>query len=191
MKTLQSIAGALALAAIPLASCEKVEEDRTEAAGGEVHRTLASAIASAPELSVVSDALSDSGLAGVFDGPGSYTVLAPQDDAFRQLGDGEQSIASPEAKPVLVAVLRDHILPGHLTPAAIREAVAAQGGPVRMRTLGEGNVSFSLDGETIRVESDEGMRASVEGAALTASNGMVIPIDGLLKTPQPTARPDQ
>ena len=186
MKALHCAAGALALAAaIPLGACSKVDEDRTDAAEGEVDRTLASAISGAPELTVVSDALSDAGLAGVFDGPGSYTVLAPEDDAFDRLGEDAREMTSAEARPVLVAVLRDHILPGHLTPESIRAAVTEQGGPVRVRTLGEGTVSFSLEGETIRVESDDGMRATVDGAALTANNGVVIPIDGLLKAPQP------
>jgi uncharacterized surface protein with fasciclin (FAS1) repeats len=186
MKHLRSAATALALAALlPLGACSKADEDTAgQQQDGKVDRTLAAAIADAPDLSQVSSALSDSGLAGVFDGPGSYTVLAPDDDAFGKLA-GQEELTSGEGKPVLVAVLRDHILPGHLTVDAIRKAIEDNGGPVEMRTLGDGTVTFSLEGERIAIAGDNGMNAHVEGAALPASNGVVIPIDGLLKAPKP------
>lgn len=190
MTLIRTATAALALVALaPLGACSKNDSatpTATETDGAD--RTLAAAIADAPGLSHVSSALSDAGLAGVFDGPGSYTVLAPDDEAFAKLGDAEDELTSGEEKPVMVAVLRDHILPGHLTPDAIRKAIADQGGAVQMRTLGEGTVKFTLDGDTIAVAGDDGMTAKVDGAALAASNGVVIPIDGLLKQPQPNAQ---
>jgi uncharacterized surface protein with fasciclin (FAS1) repeats len=188
MTPIRPLAAALALVAIvPLGGCSKADdgEATSQAEGGTVDRTLAAAIADAPQLSHVASALSNAGLAGVFDGPGSYTVLAPDDDAFASFGDGEQELTSAEERPVMVAVLRDHILPGHLTVDAIRKAIEAKGGPVEMRTLGEGTVEFSLAGDDIAVTSDDGMKAKVDGAELAASNGAVIPIDGLLKAPRP------
>jgi uncharacterized surface protein with fasciclin (FAS1) repeats len=186
MTQFRSAAAALALVAlVPLGACSKVDDNDAGQDTGKVDRTLASAIAGAPELSHVASALSDAGLAGVFDGPGSYTVLAPDDDAFAKLGEREDELTSDEEKPVLVAVLRDHILPGHLTVDAIRKAIENKGGPVEMRTLGEGTVKFSLAGDAIAVAGDDGMHAKIDGTPLAASNGVVIPIDGLLKAPQP------
>lgn len=181
-------AGALALAAlVPLGACDHKSDSKgkTEAKAAPAG-TLASAIAGAPKLSTVSSAFTDAGLATVFDGPGSYTVLAPQDDAFAQLGKGTD-LSSPELRPVLVAMLRDHILPGAVTPDAIRQAIKAKGGPVKMRTLGGGVVTFSASGDDIMVEGEKGKTAKLDGQAVTASNGVVLPIDGLLKTPQPVA----
>lgn len=181
-------AAALALAAlVPLGACNMAEEDEETATGqaGKVDRTLAVAIANAPDLTTVSSALSEAGLAGVFDGPGSYTVLAPQDEAFAKLGQGAEALTADENRALLVAVMRDHILPGHVTPDAIREAVRQNRGSVSMRTLGEGEVEFSLDGESIVVSGDQGMSGRIAGEALAASNGVVMPVDALLKVPQP------
>lgn len=189
MNTTRTALAALSLLAIvPLGACSKADD---EAAGTEepaVDRTLAAAISDAPGLTNVSSALSDAGLVGIFDGPGSYTVLAPDDDAFSTLGEGKDELTSPDGKPILVAVLRDHIVPGHMTPDAIRDAIERKGGPVEVRTLGDGTVRFAASGEDIVITGEDGMRAKVNGAALAASNGVVIPIDGLLKKPQPIAQ---
>lgn len=188
MNLMPRAALALALSVlVPLGACSKVEDGETASEGENVDRTLAAAISQSSELSTVSDSLSEAGLAGVFDGPGSYTVLAPQDDAFAKLGDGAKELTAAENKALLVAVLRDHILPGHVTPDAIRQAVEDKGGPVSMRTLGEGTVTFSADGDAIAVTGDQGMKARLDGEALLASNGVVIPVDGLLKAPRPVA----
>lgn len=188
MKIRNAIAALSLAALVPLGGCTKAEDDATGAEEQVGDRTLAAAIADAPGLTNVSDALSDAGLAGVFDGPGSYTVLAPDDQAFAQLGEGGRELTSDNAKPLLVAVLRDHIVPGHMTPEAIREAIAKKGGPVEVTTLGDGTLTFSTQGDDIAVAGQGGLRAKVEGSALTASNGVVIPIDGLLKKPQPIAQ---
>ncbi len=183
-------AAALALLSlIPLGACSVADEERASGQDENIDRTLASAIAQAPDLSTVSSSLSEAGLAGVFDGPGSYTVLAPEDDAFAKLGEDADALTADENRALLVAVLRDHILPGHVTPQAIREAIEQNGGPVSMRTLGDGSVEFSLDGESIAVSGDEGMRGRLASKAVAASNGVVIPIDALLKTPQPLSNP--
>ena len=39
-----------------------------------------------------------------------------------------------------------HILPGHVTPELIAEAIKTKGGPVDMTTLGDGKVTFADDG---------------------------------------------
>ena len=183
-------AAALALALTtlaPLTACSQTEEEGAPQRDKNVERTLAVAITGAPELSTVSAALTDAGLAGVFDGPGSYTILAPNDAAFAKLGGSAGQLTAEDNRALLVAVLRDHILPGHVTPDTIRESIKQNGGPVGMRTLGEGAVTFSLDGDTIAIEGVGGRTARTRGEAHVASNGVVIPIDGLLKAPQPAA----
>lgn len=187
MNGMSRAALALALAAlVPLGACSKTD-DEVAGADETIDRTLAVAISQAPELSTVSSALSEAGLSGVFDGPGSYTILAPKDDAFSKLGDSAEELTADENRALLVAVLRDHILPGHVTPETIRQSIEQNGGPVGMRTLGDGTVTFSVDGETIVVEGDAGAKARIDGTARVASNGVVIPLDNLLKTPQPVA----
>lgn len=148
-------------------------------------RTLATAIGDAPGLTTLSAALSDAGLAGVFDGPGSYTVLAPDDDAFARGGNGSPALTDPSRRAELVAVLRGHILPGHLTPEAIRKAIAAKKGPVAMTTLADGTVTFAAEGDKLTVTGPDGSKATIDGAALIASNGVALPLDGLVKRTEP------
>ncbi len=179
-KLLATVAAAAAL--LPLGACSQSETAPapTVDAG---NRTLAAAIGAAPGLTTISTALSEAGLGDVFDGPGSYTLLAPDDDAFAKLGSSGKSLTDPEHRAELVAVLRGHILPGHLTPDAIRKAIAEKKGPVAMRTLADGMVTFSQNGDTLVATGADGAKATIDGNALTASNGVVLPVDGLVKSP--------
>lgn len=185
MITFKPFAAAAALALLgPLAGCSQAETV-SEAGESEPNGTLAAAIGGAPELTTVSGALSEAGLAEVFDGPGSYTLLAPEDGAFAPAG---KALSGEENRAALVAVLRGHILPGHLTPDAIRKAIADKKGPVTMTTLDDGEVTFAAQGDTITVSGSDGSKATIDGEALIASNGVVLPLDGLVKkTPTPPA----
>lgn len=174
-------AAALALLA-PLSACggdAGVTEE--EAAKGDASGTLAAAIGGAKGLSTVSGALSEAGLADVFDGPGSYTVLAPNDDAFAKLGENGKTLTDEAHRAELVALLRGHILPGHMTTDAIKKAIADRKGPVTMTTLGESTVTFSQEGDTISIKGADGSIAKLSGDAVVASNGVVLPLDGLVK----------
>lgn len=148
------------------------------------NQTLATAIGGAPGLTTVQTALTEAGLGDVFDGPGSYTVLAPDDDAFAKLGDDGKTLTEPDHRGELVALLRGHILPGHLTPEAIRKAIEEKKGPVSMRTLGNDVVTFSAEGDTIVATGSDGTKAKIDGTPLVASNGVVLPLDGLVKSPK-------
>ncbi len=176
-----AFAGALALA-VPLAACSSSEDD---AASQEVgNETLASALADGSDIDMVSDALKDTGLAQVFDGTAAYTVLAPTDEAFAVLEPQEGEDTDEESRRAIVAaVLREHVLPGALSPTDIENAITAQGGPVTIRTMGEGTIKFAMDGETLTITDEEGESASMVGDPILASNGVVIPIDTVLKQP--------
>jgi uncharacterized surface protein with fasciclin (FAS1) repeats len=181
------VLGAIAAAAVlvPLGACSDKQAGTpaaTDTAAQPANQTLAAAISGAPGLTTVSTALSEAGLGDVFDGPGSYTVLAPDDDAFAKLGAQGKSLTEPSHRAELVALLRGHILPGHLTPDAIRKAIGEKKGPVTMRTLGNGTVTFSAEGDAITASGADGTKARIDGAPLVASNGVVLPLDGVVKS---------
>lgn len=188
----KSIAAAAALAVLaPLAGCSGGESTGEGGQEAPVSGTLAATISNESELSTVSDALSEAGLADVFDGPGSYTILAPNDDAFAGLGEDGKTLTNEEHRAELVAVLRGHILPGHLTPDSIRKAIATKSGPVTVTTLDDEQVTFSADGDTITVAGADGAKATIDGEALIANNGVVLPVDGFVKraAPVPASAP--
>lgn len=176
---------ALALAALlPLQACEG--EPGQGGDGADVSgETLASLIADDEEATVVSQALGDAGLAQVFDGAATYTILLPRDAAFEALGEAGESLRTAEQRPALIAILRHHIVPGYLTPEDIGKAIAlADDGSVEMRTMAHGRLTFTGEGDTIVVTSEDGTQASFAGEALRASNGVAIPVDALLESPE-------
>lgn len=165
-----------------LAGCSDDQVTETAETGAS-RETLATALAEAENFTDASTALNETGLAAVFDGPGSYTLLVPDDAAFAALGAARERIMAEDQRAVLVALLRNHIVPGQIDVESVRQAIAAKQGAVRMRTLGGGSVAFSLEGEKLIVAS-EGQEASVDtGKQVIASNGTLFPIDAVLVRP--------
>ena len=175
------LAGAIAgLALLPACSndAETVEEDGTTQE--EATRTLAASLGDLPDMASLNGAISEAELGSIFDGPGSYTLLAPNDAAFNALGEEGKTLMSEEQRPVLIGLLREHILPGHLTPENIAQALEDKGGDVTMTTLGGGEVTFSKDGDTISVSNGMGSTAVLATNATAATNGVIIPVDTVL-----------
>ena len=171
---------ALALLALPACSADETA-DQADAESEPTDDTLAAAISDADGLTVVASALGDSGLAQVFDGAGSYTIFAPNDAAFEALGETGAALREPGQSAAMAAVLRDHIVPGYLTPADIESAIEAQGGAVKVETMGDHALTFTRADDGIRVTSEDGSNAMLTGDALKARNGVAIALDGVLK----------
>ncbi|QNE06035.1 fasciclin domain-containing protein [Croceicoccus marinus] len=182
MRNRTVLKGVLLLAlAGSMAACS--DEPQAETPQDEVgNETLAAAMAGSDDVSSMSKALQETGLAQVFDGSAAYTVLAPSNDALAALEE-EQALNDEEHRALLAAVLREHVLPGALTPEDIENAIEVQNGAVSIQTMGDGTMRFAMDGEQLTVTDQNGRSANISGDAILASNGVVIPIDGVLKTP--------
>jgi len=180
----RSLAIAAAAALLPLGACSK-ESDKADtekmAAPEPSGDTLAEAMSKQDDLSTLSGALRDTGLSQVFDNAGSYTIFAPTNAAFDKLGEAGKGLRQADQRAVLAAVLRDHIVPGYLTPDDIGTAIDAQGGRVKVQTMGNHKLTFTRDGDAYRVAAEDGSSAKITGDAVTASNGVAIPLDGVLK----------
>lgn len=173
----------LGAALLPLtlatAACGSGEEDQPAllTTDGE---TLNQAIARHDDMHTLADALSLAQLNEVFDGAGSYTVLAPTDEGFAALGARGEQLLTIEERPLLVGLLREHVLPGHLTPEDIATAIEAGGGSAAMTTLGGGTVTFELDDRIILATHSNGASAWFTGDAAESGNGVALPIDAVL-----------
>ena len=143
-------------------------------------RTVATMMAGNDGLSIASEALSQTGLSTMLDGPSSYTVIAPVDAAFETVEGADALLDDETQAPLLAGMLREHIIPGALTPETIRTAIEQKGGPVEMRTLGSGTLTFEEDGDNIVMTSAGGVTARLASAAMVASNGVLFPVDGVL-----------
>ena len=173
---LGAVAGALLLAGCS----SETGEAGTQAAAEPSSETLAAMVAQTADLSTVSATLEDAGLAQVFDGVAAYTLLAPKDAVFAGLGETGTTLRSPEQRPAMVAVLRDHIVPGYLTPQDIARAIELDDdGKVAMKTMAGHTLTFTSNDGTITATGEDGASVAFAGDALLASNGVAIPVNGL------------
>ena len=180
MRACMILTAMAALAMVPLSACGSSAEKASSE--GLASNSLAHAIKSDERLSVLAGALESTQLSAVFDGPAEYTVLAPSDQAFDKLGDAKSELTKPENKAALAALLRDHVLPGAVTSEDIEKSLtSAKGEPISMTTLGNGSVTFMKDGDKIAVTSSAGKKALVDGSSLRTRNGVLVPIDTVLK----------
>lgn len=174
------------LGALTLQACSKEakQEEATKAgaAAPASEKNLADAVAKQADLSTVAAALKSTGLNGVFSNTGSYTLIAPTNGAFAKLGEKAGALAREGERAALTAVIRDHLLPGYLTRDDIATAIAANGGKVvKMRSLGNGELTFARTGEAITVTAPDGTSGALSGSAVLAGPSIALPVDTVLK----------
>lgn len=146
--------------------------------------TIVTALRGNSDLSATAALVDSAGLASVLEGVGPYTIFAPTDAAL-QSGLGEQHLGELRGeamRPQAAALLRAHIVPGVLTRRDIVAAIeAAHNEPVQMRTMADTMLTFARDGEAITVSTADGARARLTGEESAVGNGVVQPIEGMLR----------
>lgn len=141
-------------------------------------KTLAAAIRDEGDLDTLEGVIENAGLSDVLEGKGPYTVFAPTNAA---LGAAGADLSGEAMKAQSAALLRAHIVPGALTRADIIAAIdQAGGGGVQMRTMAEGLLTFSKDGDAVVVTTADGATARLMGEESVVSNGVVQPVNGVL-----------
>ena len=139
--------------------------------------TLAASLGDNDALGALAGVVEGAGLKTVLEGVGPYTVFAPTDAAFTAAGGAPGA----DEKAQGATLVRAHIVPGAVTRADINAALDRVGtGTVKMRTMNDGVLTFSRDGQTIRVTADDGATAALTGSETAASNGVIQPVDGVL-----------
>ena len=167
-----------------LAACNSdVAATDPDAASTQGDKTLADMLADNGELSSAAEALDGAGLDEALDTQPFYTVLAPTNAAFVTFNDaaGDQTGDVSDQRAALAAVMRGHILPGYLNGEDIAAALAANEGSVTTASMSGTPLTFSREGEAIRVTAGDGSTALVQGNGLGGSNGVFLPIDAVLK----------
>lgn len=183
MRILISSLAALSLASLTACGSADPANPAASEAADTAEGSLGGAIAAVPGMATLSGLLTSTGLNGVFDGQGGYTVLAPNDAAFQALGEKAALLGQPDQKAAAAAVIRGHMLPGALSVEDIAKAVDAAGGkPVSMKTLAGGTVNFTKDGSDIVVSAEGGGKAKLSGTTVKAGNNAALPIDAVLLT---------
>lgn len=168
------------LAVLALAACgdRGGEAEKAGTAAAEPsNQTLAAALESDGELDTLEAVLANAGLTTVREGVGPYTVFAPADAAFATPAE----FTDDTAKAPAAALVRAHIVPGALTRRDILAAIDRAGtGKVEMRTMADGLLSFSKDGQAVVVTAADGARGRLIGDEELVSNGVLQPVNALL-----------
>ena len=141
---------------------------------------IQNAVNSADHTTLVA-AVKAAGLVETLEGPGPFTVLAPNNKAFAALPAGTvDSLLEPQNKPMLTAVLTYHVIPGTLTAADIMEKAAAMGGCSWSRPSTARTLTFRVDEQTVFVADAKGDVARVTIPDVMQSNGVIHGIDTVL-----------
>ena len=114
-------------------------------------------------------AVQAAGLVYTLKSPGPFTVFAPTDDAFAALPAGTvDSLLLPENKDKLVSILTYHVVSGTV--------------PASRLTGTRGSID-TVQGSQLHFDGRNGVKinkATVINADITASNGIIHVIDGVL-----------
>jgi uncharacterized surface protein with fasciclin (FAS1) repeats len=118
-----------------------------------------------PDFSTLVTALAAADLVDALQGPGPFTVFAPNNAAFAKLPVGTlEDLLKPANKAKLTAILKNHVVAGKVMAANVKA------GPVE--TLGGEHVVLAIDNGTVKFGN-----AVVTAADIEATNGVIHEID--------------
>ncbi|MGB3344971.1 MAG: fasciclin domain-containing protein [Aequorivita sp.] len=156
------------------------EANRTLSAELEANSIAAKAMADA-NLSNFANLLQTAELTPTLKGEGEYTVFAPTNDAFGKLPKGKlDDLMKPENKENLQNLLKYHVLQGNMNSADVIAKIKEAGGKLDVTTLNGGILTLSEKDGKVSIKDAKGNTATVTGADLTASNGVVHTVDKVL-----------
>jgi uncharacterized surface protein with fasciclin (FAS1) repeats len=180
-------------AAILLAGCGKSDPPASDTGAASVAdaissdsamnagTTIAANVAASPLHKTLAGALQAAGLAATLSGAGPFTLFAPTDAGFTQVPPvTRDGWMRPAQKAVLAGVLNYHIVPGKLTTADLSAKIAEGGGKAVLTTAGGQDLTATKSGSAILLTSSSGNKATVTGADLAQSNGVVHIVDAVL-----------
>lgn len=151
-----TLAASLAIATLPARAADDIVDTAVKAG---TFTTLVAAVKAA-------------GLVETLKGKGPFTVFAPTDEAFKKLPAGTvEDLLKPENKAKLASILTYHVLPG----AVMSKDIA--GKAMKAKTVQGADVSIDAK-KDVMIE-----KAKVVKADITASNGVIHVIDGVILPP--------
>lgn len=108
-------------------------------------------------------------------GKGPFTVLAPNDEAFKKLPEGTvANLLKPENKEKLAAILKYHVIP---SKAMAADVVKLDG--KKVKTVEGSEVAIKVSNGTVMVD-----KAKVIKTDIDTSNGVIHVIDTVIIPPE-------
>ncbi len=115
-------------------------------------------------------ALQAADLSAVLEGPGPFTVFAPTDEAFDQLGQEKlNELLKPENKEKLRAVLLYHVVPGKMLAGDLKT--------MTVPTANGEDIKITVNGSKVTVGDAEVINADIVGknGVIHSINAVMIP----------------
>lgn len=135
-----------------------------------------SVAASNSSFTTFTSLLKTSGLAGILETPGSFTIFAPTDQAFAALPvETLRQLQLPENRETLIRILRYHVVPRQLTTNELSSG--------EFKTLGDNPVKVQVNTSDNQISVNN---AQVVQPNIQASNGVIHAINTVLIPPNLT-----
>lgn len=152
------------------------------AAASSSNETIVAAASKAPNLSTLVAAVQAAGLVETLQGPGPFTVFAPDNAAFDKIPQATRTaLMQPAMKADLTKILTYHVVVGRLTAADIAAQAQAAGGTATLTTVQGENLKVAAGPNNSWVITDaKGGTSTITQADLAQSNGVVHVIDTVL-----------
>lgn len=146
--------------------------------GSQTANNVFSVTASNSSFTTFTSLLKTSGLAGILETPGSFTIFAPTDQAFAALSSETlRQLQLPKNRETLIRILRYHVVLKQLTANELSSG--------EIKTLGDNpiNVQVNTGANQISVNNAQVVQPNIQ-----ASNGVIHAINTVLIPPNLTLR---
>lgn len=172
---------AAAAAAAFLATTSACSQDKEPSGdSAETGQTIAKSLSKIDGMDVASGLIEQAGLGQMLEGNAAYTMFLPTDEAFANLPEGELDwLRSSEGRADLIALLRNHMLPGMVGQNDLEAAMKTAGGTVQMANLADSTLTLRRAGDAVFIgDSEDGPKVSLPPHI--ATNGVVYKISAII-----------
>ncbi len=171
-KSVRWLMWSLPVAALALASWTSVTWAQEKKAEEPKAKDLVDTVKATPALKTFSELIEAAALTGELKGPGPYTLLAPTNDAFKNVDVVD--LKKPANKDKLAKIIKNHIVKGKVDLAKAKT----------VKTMADAELPVTVK-EGVTMVGD----AKVAKAVVAASNGTIHEVDKVLMPAEKPATP--
>jgi uncharacterized surface protein with fasciclin (FAS1) repeats len=144
-------------------------------------KTVVDIAVGSPDHTTLVTAVQAAGLVETLSGDGPFTVFAPTNAAFAKVPAATLEAAlRPENRALLTGVLTYHVVPGKVLAADLIKLIQDGGGQATVTTVQGGTLTARVVGGAVVLTDETGAQVRVTATDLTADNGVVHVVDGVL-----------
>ncbi len=173
----------LAPVALTMAGCgnDAAPVEKTASGASISDDSLSSLLDGNDDLSAFNGVADNSELEAMLESGTPYTIFAPNNAAIGKLpADDVAALGKEDMKAQATEMVRAHMVPGTVLQSDIDKAVKSGGTAVTMKSFGDTTLTFTREGDTIKITGDNGTTANLLAGGSGGKKGSVLVIDGLL-----------